>query len=49
MLDFEEALQQQLKAAGVLATQEGLRPFASRSPSVADGTNMRVDPVERST
>src|SRR6202011_5751615 len=39
MLDFEEALQQELNEAGVLATQEGLRQFDT------DGSPITLGPV----
>jgi hypothetical protein len=37
MLDFEETLQQQLNAAGVLATQEGLRQFDTDGSPITVG------------
>src|SRR6185312_4790358 len=37
MLDFEETLQQQLNAAGALATQEGLRPFDTDGSPITVG------------
>src|SRR5271155_5034670 len=40
MLDFEETLQEQLNAAGVLATQEGLRQFDT------DGSPIIVGPIQ---
>ena len=41
MLDFEETLQQQLNAAGVLATQEGLRQFdTDGSPITVSSINL---------
>jgi hypothetical protein len=51
MLEFEEALQDRLNAAGVLATQEGLRQFdtgtvpplpSARSHSRARGNTPRI-------
>ena len=38
MLDFEETLQQQLNAAGVLATQEGLRQFDTDGSPITVGS-----------
>ncbi len=38
MLDFEEALQQQLNAAGVLATEEGLRQFDTDGSPITIGS-----------
>jgi hypothetical protein len=38
MLDFEETLEQQLNAAGVLATQEGLRQFDTDGSPIAVGS-----------
>jgi len=38
MLDFEETLQQRLNAAGVLATQEGLRQFDTDGSSITVGS-----------
>jgi hypothetical protein len=38
MLDFEEDLQQQLNAAGVLATQEGLRQFDTDGSPITIGS-----------
>jgi hypothetical protein len=38
MLDFEEALQQQLNAAGVLATQVGLRQFDTDGSPITIGS-----------
>src|SRR5271170_2225466 len=38
MLDFEETLQQQLNAAGVLATHEGLRQFDTDGSPIAIGS-----------
>src|SRR5271163_89768 len=38
MLDFEETLQQQLNAAGVLATHEGLRQFDTDGSPITIGT-----------
>src|SRR6478735_9407906 len=38
MLDFEETLQQQLNAAGVLATHEGLRQFDTDGSSITVGS-----------
>ncbi len=38
MLDFEETLQQQLNAAGVLATQEGLRQFDTDGSPIMIGS-----------
>ena len=38
MLDFEETLEQQLNAAGVLATQEGLRQFDTDGAPIAVGS-----------
>ena len=38
MLDFEETLQQQLNAAGVLATEEGLRQLDTNASSSTSGS-----------
>src|SRR5271163_1544025 len=38
MLDFEETLQEQLNAAGVLATQEGLRQFDTDGSPITVGS-----------
>jgi len=38
MLDFEETLQQQLNAAGVLATHEGLRQFDTDGSPITVGS-----------
>jgi hypothetical protein len=38
MLDFEETLQQQLNAAGVLATEEGLRQFDTDGSPITVGS-----------
>ena len=38
MLDFEETLQQQLNAAGVLATEEGLRQFDTDDAPISVGS-----------
>src|SRR5262249_61396655 len=38
MLDFEETLPQQLNAAGVLATQEGLRQFDTDGSPITVGS-----------
>src|SRR6266702_3919617 len=38
MLDFEETLQQELNAAGVLATQEGLRQFDTDGAPITGGS-----------
>ena len=38
MLDFEETLNQQLNAAGVLATQEGLRQFDTDGSPIMIGS-----------
>ena len=38
MLDFEETLQQQLNAAGVLATQEGLQQFDTDGSPITVGS-----------
>jgi hypothetical protein len=38
MLDFEDALQQQLNAAGVLATEEGLRQFDTDGSPITIGS-----------
>ncbi len=38
MLDFEESLQQQLNAAGVLSTQEGLRQFDTDGSPITVGS-----------
>ena len=38
MLDFEETLQQQLNAAGVLATEEGLRQFDTDGAPISVGS-----------
>src|ERR1700751_5062895 len=38
MLDFEETLQQQLNAAGALATQEGLRRFDTDGSPITVGS-----------
>ena len=43
MLDFEEALQQRLNDAGVVATAEGLQQFD------ADGSPITVGPVKFTT
>ena len=43
MLDFEEALQQRLNEAGVVATAEGLRQFDT------DGAPITVGPVKLTT
>jgi len=43
MLDFEEALQQRLNEAGVVATAEGLRQFDT------DGSPITVGPVKLTT
>src|SRR3954452_24405525 len=43
MLDFEEALQQRLNDAGVVATAEGLRQFDT------DGAPITVGPVKLTT
>src|SRR6476620_12727847 len=43
MLDFEEALQERLNEAGVVATAEGLRQFDT------DGSSITVGPVKLTT
>jgi hypothetical protein len=44
MLDFEEALQQQLNDAGILATQEGLKQFDTDGSPITIGATKLTSP-----